>query len=63
MPSIRPELQKIMDDFAAKDLGGTASAEALNLKNTLSARCLSAVKTPVAIASMAALLMLSVCAG
>ncbi len=62
MPSIRPELQKIMDDFATKDLGGTASAEALNLKSTLSARWLSAIKTPVAIASMTALLMLSACA-
>jgi hypothetical protein len=62
MPSISPELQKIMDDFATKDLGGTASAEALNLKSTLSARWLSAIKTPVAIASMTALLMLSACA-
>jgi hypothetical protein len=63
MPSISPELQKIMDDFAAQDLGGTPSAEALNLKNTSSARWLSAIKTPVAIASMTALLMLSACAG
>jgi len=63
MPSISPELQKIMDDFATKDLGGTASVEAVNLKNTLSARWLSAIKTPVAIASMTALLMLSACAG
>jgi hypothetical protein len=51
-----------MDDFATKDLGGTASAEAVNLKSTLSARWLSAIKTPVAIASMTALLMLSACA-
>ena len=61
MPSIRPELQKIMDDFATKDLGGTASAEALNLKSTLSARWLSAIKTPVAIASMSAFLTLNAC--
>jgi hypothetical protein len=63
MPSIRPELQKIMDDFAAQDLGGTAASAAVNLKNTSSARWLSAIKTPVAIASMTALLMLSACAG
>ena len=63
MPGIRPELQKIIDDFATKDLGGTASAAAVNLKNTSSARWLSVIKTPVAIASMTALLMLSACAG
>jgi hypothetical protein len=63
MPSIRPELQKIMGDCATQDLGGTASAEAVNLKTTSSARWLSVIKTPVAIASMAALLMLSACAG
>jgi hypothetical protein len=59
MPSIRPELQKIMDDFAAQDLGGTASAAAVSLKTTSSARWLSAIKTPVAIASMTAFLTLS----
>jgi hypothetical protein len=62
MPSISPELQKIMGDFATKDLGGTASAAAVNLKNTLSARCLSAIKTPVVIASMSAFLTLNACA-
>ncbi len=61
MPSIRPELQKIIDDFATKDLGGTASAEAVSLKTTLSARWLSAIKTPVAIASMSAFLTLNAC--
>ncbi len=62
MPSISPKLQKIIDDFATKDLGGTASVEAVNLKNTSSARWLSVIKIPVAIASMTALLMLSACA-
>ncbi len=35
MPSISPELQKIIDDFATKDLGGTASVEAVNLNDTI----------------------------
>jgi hypothetical protein len=35
MPSISPELQKIMDDFATRDLGGTASVEAVNLNDAI----------------------------